>query len=288
MNDTPHRDEDNQARHRRRHRDRSPPTNLSLMRRKPIHWQHSKIFNAADADIVILSSDDVQFRLHRKRLELNSGVFPPAELAETSSNEVVRLTESGETLELFFQSMYPQKFPSLSGLKVDLLFELAEAAEKYEVFPLISICEFYLRLNASKCPRRVLDFAAKHDHDALIRKVAPLLVDEMPLSDLAGVLPPRLYKPWSLYRERWVQEATITVAHVRPHDCRGGSRYALYQSLLLAPFIHDYSKFWADLIKEYRMNCCLAEIVMVKKLLASVVERITPLQLPEPAAATEN
>ncbi|KAJ3711200.1 hypothetical protein C8R42DRAFT_648338 [Lentinula raphanica] len=253
--------------------------------------KHSKVFNAADADIVILSSDNVQFRLHRKRLELSSGLFPlAAELPETSSKEVVRLTESGKTLDLLFQFMYPQRYPSLSGLKVDQLLALAEAAEKYEVFALMNICELHLRALLPKYSQRVLKFAAKHDHDALIQEVAPLLVSNMPLSELAGVLPPRVYKPWSLYRERWVHKAVINIAHVGPHDCYDvrTNKLTLHQSLLSAPFNHNDPKFWEDLTKIYPRNCCHILIKKVQTLLEKIVDNITPLQLPNPAAATEN
>ncbi|KAJ3906151.1 hypothetical protein F5879DRAFT_798165, partial [Lentinula edodes] len=151
--------------------------------------------NAADADVVIRSCDNVEFRLHKKNLEFLSGGFPPAD-TETNPNEIVRLSESGETLEILFQFMYPQRFPSLDNMKIDPLIELAETAEKYEIFALIHICELHLRSFMRQHPREILRFAAKYDHRELVKELAPILVPYLPLSELSDLLPAHLYKPW--------------------------------------------------------------------------------------------
>ncbi|KAJ3916807.1 hypothetical protein F5877DRAFT_45820, partial [Lentinula edodes] len=148
-----------------------------------------------DADVVIRSCDNVEFRLHKKNLEFLSGGFPPAD-TETNPNEIVRLSESGETLEVLFQFMYPQRFPSLDNMKIDPLIELAETAEKYEIFALIHICELHLRSFMRQHPREILRFAAKYDHRELVKELAPILVPYLPLSELADLLPAHLYKPW--------------------------------------------------------------------------------------------
>ncbi|KAJ3880660.1 hypothetical protein F5051DRAFT_450550 [Lentinula edodes] len=180
--------------------------------------RQSEIFNAADADVVIRSCDNVEFRLHKKNLEFLSGGFPPAD-TETNPNEIVRLSESGETLEILFQFMYPQRFPSLDNMTIDPLIELAGTAEKYEIFALIHICEVHLRSFMRQHPKKILRFAAQYDHRELVKELAPILVPYLPLSELSDLLPAHLYKPWSLYRAHWMKEAILTIANSHPHNC---------------------------------------------------------------------
>ncbi|KIK67695.1 hypothetical protein GYMLUDRAFT_237911 [Collybiopsis luxurians FD-317 M1] len=99
----------------------------------------NEIFNAEDADVIIRSSDGVDFRLHKKNLECTTGGFPPAEFP-SDLNDIVQLTESANTLEILFHAVYPLPFPSLRGLQFDTLLTLAEAAEKYEIFSMIQAC----------------------------------------------------------------------------------------------------------------------------------------------------
>lgn len=80
----------------------------------------------------------MQFRIHRKNLETSTGGFAPAEF--DTCGEVVHLTESARTLELLFHFIYPRRHPSLGCEVMEILAPLAEAVEKYEVFPAINIC----------------------------------------------------------------------------------------------------------------------------------------------------
>ncbi|KAJ4487669.1 hypothetical protein J3R30DRAFT_3695266 [Lentinula aciculospora] len=114
----------------------------------------SENFNAADADAVIRSCDNAEFRLHKKNLKFLSGGFPPADI-ESNSNEIVQLT----------------------------LIALAEAAKKYEVFALIHIYELNLRIFMRQHPRKILTFAARHRE--LLKAVAPIVVPYLPLSELS-------------------------------------------------------------------------------------------------------
>ncbi|KIK67696.1 hypothetical protein GYMLUDRAFT_36429 [Collybiopsis luxurians FD-317 M1] len=99
----------------------------------------SEKFNAADADVIVRSSDGVDFRLHKKNLECATGGFPPADIP-SDLNEIVQLTESADTLEVLFQAVYPRPFPSVRGLDFDTLLTLADAAGKYKVFSMIQAC----------------------------------------------------------------------------------------------------------------------------------------------------
>lgn len=101
--------------------------------------------NAADADIVVRSSDNTNFHLHKRNLEFATGAFPPADTV-VNINETIQLSESAATLEILFQFIYPRRFPSLEKLEFEPLMLLAEAGQKYEVFSLINACQFQLRL----------------------------------------------------------------------------------------------------------------------------------------------
>jgi hypothetical protein len=90
-----------------------------------------------------LSADGVHFYLHRKNLETNTGGFPPAEIE--TRDEVVSLTEDSSTLELLFQFIYPAHHPNLVGTPFVTLSWLAEAAEKYEVYSAMNVCNIRMQ-----------------------------------------------------------------------------------------------------------------------------------------------
>jgi hypothetical protein len=100
--------------------------------------------NFADADVTFKSSDGVLFHVHRKNLEVCTEGFPPAEISVTAG-EVSDLLETAETLDLLFQFMYPKRHPALDTTPFEILHPLAEAAEKYQVFPAMNICHIRLR-----------------------------------------------------------------------------------------------------------------------------------------------
>ena len=49
------------------------------------------------------------------------------------------------TLELLFQFCYPDYHPDVESLEFDILMLLAEAAEKYQVFPAMTICKICIK-----------------------------------------------------------------------------------------------------------------------------------------------
>ncbi|KAJ3740779.1 hypothetical protein DFH05DRAFT_1404620, partial [Lentinula detonsa] len=101
-----------------------------------------------------------------------------------------------------FQFIYPQRFPSLTDLTIGSLTALTEAAEKYEVFALMHICEestqSIRRSFMRQHPKQILKFAARHDHLERIQGIAPIIFPHtrLPLSELYAVLTLYLYMPW--------------------------------------------------------------------------------------------
>ncbi len=174
------------------------------------------LVHAADADVVILSSNGIKFHLHKRNLECTSGGFPPAETP--TNGEVVRLSEPSATLELLFQYIYPRQHPTLRGIQFDQVLALAEAAEKYEVFAAMSVCHFKLRSVpffpiSESTPttyterfqrdfvhshsKEVLEFACTHQIEVLVEDLAPIMIDT-PLHELATILArcPRFGLAW--------------------------------------------------------------------------------------------
>jgi hypothetical protein len=98
-----------------------------------------RLVSTLDADLTIKSSDGVLFKVHRRNLELLSEGFPGEDVK--THNEIVELTETADTLEFLFQYMYPD----LHGIPFQTLASLAEAAEKYRVFPVMEVCKIYMR-----------------------------------------------------------------------------------------------------------------------------------------------
>lgn len=94
----------------------------------------SSVFCASDADLILYSSDRVEFRVFSRILIESSPVFrdmvsipKPPEMQGVVN--AVHLDENGETLELLLQFIYPMPDPSFSTF--DILKRLMKAADKY-------------------------------------------------------------------------------------------------------------------------------------------------------------
>ncbi|KIK51504.1 hypothetical protein GYMLUDRAFT_234035 [Collybiopsis luxurians FD-317 M1] len=187
----------------------------------------SNLFNSADADLIIQSSDNIHFHVHKINLQYTTGGFPPADIS--NDKEIVHFTESSATLELLFQFVYPRQFPSLRSLDFDSLLLLAEAAEKYQVFAACNACFYQFRDFEKTHSKRVLEFAAKHDYHELVEDLQPTLVDT-PLTELVDILPPLMFKDWSLFRERHLIKAAEDAknalsTHLNTHTCKARPVY---------------------------------------------------------------
>ncbi|KAJ3976109.1 hypothetical protein EV361DRAFT_885054 [Lentinula raphanica] len=177
--------------------------------------QTSDHFNAPDADIVVESSDNILFNLHKKNIECVTGDFLLAEMS-SDSKEAVQLAESANILEMLFTCLYPRPFPSLEDLDFDTFMLLAEAAEKYQFFGMMSACRLQMKeilyptetstsyaskQELSSKRMQLLHFAVDYEVQDVIEELQVIMVD-IPLSKLVDILPSRVYKPWSLYREK--------------------------------------------------------------------------------------
>ena len=93
--------------------------------------------------MIFESVDGVQFRLHRKNLEAHTGAFPAPEFE--TNGETTHLTEPANILRILFQFVYPRRQPDLERLDFEVVAAVSEAAEKYEVFSAMPICNVRMR-----------------------------------------------------------------------------------------------------------------------------------------------
>jgi hypothetical protein len=131
------------------------------------------------------------FHIHRMNLATNTGGFPPEGFL--TLDEEVELTETSVVLEILFQFIYPRKHPSLVGIAFATLSKVAEAAEKYQVFSAMNVCEIRMRyvtiqlqmgsiINGCsrekyrKHPIEVLNYSVRHGHWDLADQAAPLTI----------------------------------------------------------------------------------------------------------------
>ncbi|KAF5379849.1 hypothetical protein D9615_005821 [Tricholomella constricta] len=181
------------------------------------------LVDAPDADIVFRSSDNVLFRIHARNLEITTGGFPPAEFSP--ADQVVDITEDASTLELLFQFVYPRSQPLLEGLPFDTLARLAEAVEKYQVYPAMQICNVYMTKALPDHALDILEYSMRHGYPLLSNRAAPFVTLAKISSSLKS-LPPGLLHAWIRYYDTWnakIRHAILTAPY--GHKCANWSEY---------------------------------------------------------------
>ncbi|KAJ7473291.1 hypothetical protein FB451DRAFT_1089121 [Mycena latifolia] len=160
----------------------------------------SDSFNSSDADVVFQSCDGVLFGVHRLNLQTHTDGFPPEGFS--TEGEICPLSESSSTLKLLFQFIYRRRHPTLENLAFAEVAALAEAAEKYQVFSAMNICYIRMKEFLPDHAADILSYAARHDYPTLAAEAAPILI-EIPLVEVASILPPDILVPWIKYRDEW-------------------------------------------------------------------------------------
>ncbi|KAJ7189071.1 hypothetical protein C8R46DRAFT_1056528 [Mycena filopes] len=175
----------------------------------------SKRFCAADADIVVASSDNVYFKLHRKNLELHSDIF--ANAGDTTEKkvaiqDVVHLTEPADVLDLLFQYMYRQPQPVLKEFSFELCAKLAEAAEKYLVYSAMPATKLRMQASVVEHPLEVLNYAARHNHTELADEAAKQSMSRR-VAQAVGILAPDTLVKWADFYDRWQAFTRARMGH---------------------------------------------------------------------------
>ncbi|KAF7294559.1 hypothetical protein MIND_00992400 [Mycena indigotica] len=162
----------------------------------------SQRFNFPDSDIAFRSSDNVIFRTHTKNLETHAEGFPPSAFAVDLESEIVNLTETAETLELLFQYVYPQRQPDLTTLPFNVLADLAEAAEKYQIFSAMDILRIFMGNGLQDNALTVLNYAVRHDYLEIADEAAPLTIS-LPLDQIGKHMHANYMGSWLRYYSEW-------------------------------------------------------------------------------------
>ncbi|KAJ4484450.1 hypothetical protein C8R41DRAFT_449943 [Lentinula lateritia] len=157
----------------------------------------SKRFDSASADMTLQSSDNVIFKVHRLNLEMHSQVFADAggSTVGTVENEIVSLSETSEVLELMLQYVYLQPQPDLQKVEWELMKDLAEAVEKYEIYSAIGVCSQRMRERLYEHPIDVLLFSVRHKYTGMMNESAEATLDIPPYTMLSCV-PPNVFAAW--------------------------------------------------------------------------------------------
>lgn len=64
---------------------------------------------------------------------------------ESSPEEIISLAESSKTLKVLLDFVYPRRQPNLLDVEFELLANVAEAAEKYEVYAAMNHCQMCMQ-----------------------------------------------------------------------------------------------------------------------------------------------
>ncbi|KAJ3713973.1 hypothetical protein DFJ43DRAFT_889401 [Lentinula guzmanii] len=157
-------------------------------------------FNAQDAEITVISSDNVLFRLHKMNVQVTSGGL----LQSKVDNDFLTLTEPADVLEILFEFLYPDYETDLERLEFTALLSVAEAAEKYGVFYAMSHCTFCLRKHTLFHSVELLRFAVRYRKEKMLAELTPTLLD-IELDQVITILPPTAFGEFCLFRDRWVK-----------------------------------------------------------------------------------
>ncbi|KAG6848051.1 hypothetical protein H0H93_003819 [Arthromyces matolae] len=147
-------------------------------------------FCSTDADTVVFeSSDEVRFHIHRKNLEAHSDLFPSqTDIESNDDSDPAKLTENSTTLEHLFLHLYPRQHPNFDLLPLKEFFLLAEAAQKYQLPTLMSLCHQKMKHLAQKHPLHAFQYGSKHQYNDVLDLAAPFLMD-LPMEKVCKNIP---------------------------------------------------------------------------------------------------
>ncbi|KAF9005295.1 hypothetical protein BDZ89DRAFT_1168991 [Hymenopellis radicata] len=132
-------------------------------------------FRANDADVCILSSDHVRFKLHSANLRVVSSIFP-APPATSQCDDPIYLDEPAAVLRILLAYIYPDPpHPELEDLEFPLLYDVAVAADKYQFMMLVYLCELVLEKHSAKHPFKILRYTVLRGNKRAMDRVAQQL-----------------------------------------------------------------------------------------------------------------
>lgn len=119
-------------------------------------------FNSIDADLILRSSDEVEFQIHRYAMTMASPVFQnvlslPQPADPLNGPPVVDLPEDSRTLYTILRICYPVLDPKIDT--IELARSVLDAALKYDMVVVVDYCKRALRSLAKSQPLRVYAIA---------------------------------------------------------------------------------------------------------------------------------
>ncbi|KAF7965748.1 hypothetical protein HWV62_42006 [Athelia sp. TMB] len=158
--------------------------------------QLSDRFACVDADVTFRSCNGILFKVHHKNLDTHTEAFasPPT---VPSQNEIISLTEDSDTVDLLFQYIYPRRQPNLKIIEFAQLAKLAEAAEKYQVYAAIDICNVRMGEAFAEHPFEVMMYALRHGYKDLMDNSERKALELSPTAAFE-CLPLHTYVAWEL------------------------------------------------------------------------------------------
>ena len=145
------------------------------------------LFRRPDADVIISSSDDVHFRVHRQILLIASPLFetmfslPQPQSSATSLPEslpIINVEEDARTLEDLLRIIYPVRDPQLT---INVLTDwqqfgnITRAALKYDIAQAIEFMKARLISAVDAFPMNVFCLACKHGLESIAKSAAARL-----------------------------------------------------------------------------------------------------------------
>ncbi|KAK7021396.1 hypothetical protein VNI00_017390 [Paramarasmius palmivorus] len=158
-------------------------------------------------DLIIESSDGNRLGAHTKNLEMFNTAFPLTTSVTHDTNDVVKLSEKNTVLVLLLQFSHYQEHEDLCGKGLDLVLDLAAAAEKYgNHFAAMAAREainYYAKLSSDNAIR-VIPYKATHSDlkgmDEIVRSTMdlPLLTALQCMKSY-----PEVFYAYALFREKY-------------------------------------------------------------------------------------
>ncbi|KAF8867683.1 hypothetical protein BD779DRAFT_1605975 [Infundibulicybe gibba] len=170
-----------------------------------------------DEEVMIISSDGEAYTVNRGRIEVMCGNMQLP--APHKIQNTIKLPETSQVLEILLQFLYHRPNASLPhNLEMPLALEVAEAAEKYQVFLLVSECQNFMRRMGPIYPANVLSYATRFGHMDIISEELVRDVRAMYHGTVAQVMHPSVLKFWDQYYAHTKERLRRAVEISRAHD----------------------------------------------------------------------
>ena len=142
-----------------------------------------------DADIIFRSSDNVDFHLYKVVVAKASPVMRDMITlpTDTTTPQVVELTETARTLEHVFRLCGPFEYPDIAT--VDDVHAVLEAARKYDMAVVVANLRWTIRAILPKETLRLYALAYMYELEDVAREAAVLLLDQ-PTFHVPSIPPP--------------------------------------------------------------------------------------------------